>query len=181
MKTVKGVRHESGGGAGSQRQQEKDSLCSVARNHTVAEICFRCLLSTSLCLFFDSRFTVLVSSLALIPQTLNNITTRSVKPLRWSNTSEEVICAISSPHFYFCLVCWCRLTLKWLGFCSAKPEDFLQKWKDLGSPEQGLLRKLLQLSTFFSLCLFLCIKHLLPPTWTSGFLVCTKYNLSRSS
>lgn len=76
-----------------QMQSVSFSLCSVAKNHTAVKFALAaCLLSISPCLFFDSRFTVLVSSLAFIPQTLNNKTTRSVKPLWWSNTSEEVIC-----------------------------------------------------------------------------------------
>lgn len=79
MKTVKGVRHESGGGAGSQRDGEADAECLVSpaplRPKTTLRLKFALaarLLSIFQCLFFDSRFTVSVSSLALIPQTLNN-------------------------------------------------------------------------------------------------------------
>lgn len=110
-----------------------------------------CLLFISPCLIFDSRFTVLVSSLAFIPQILNNITTRSVKPLWWSNTSEEVICDmcdIQSP-LLSCLLVQSGPQMTWLLLCKAR--RFLQKLERLKDSrlEQEQLIKVLQLSTTF--------------------------------
>lgn len=99
-KTVKGSETWKWRWCRSQREMERQMLeclflllfCSqkphCGWNFTLAAR----LLSIFGCLYFDSRFTVLVSFLAFLPQTLNNITARSVKPLWWSNTSEEVIC-----------------------------------------------------------------------------------------
>lgn len=91
VEVVQGAREK-------ERDGEADAEClspSVLWPKTTLRLKFALaahLLSTSPCLFFDSRFTVLVFSLALIPQTLNNITAPSVKPPWWCNTSEEVIC-----------------------------------------------------------------------------------------
>lgn len=51
-------------------------------------------LAAHLLTFSDSRFTVLASSLAVLPQTHTKkygVIGRSVKPLWWSNTQEKVI------------------------------------------------------------------------------------------
>lgn len=105
VEVVQGAKEREGEEMERLIQSASFSLCSVAKIHTAAEICFSChLLSIFRCLFFDSRFTVLVSSLASVPQTLNNTTAQSVKPLWWSNTSEEVrceMCDIQSPVWLF--------------------------------------------------------------------------------
>lgn len=78
MKTVEEVRHESGGGERERRRGRLSLSPSALRPKTTLRLTFALaarLLSIFqgfFFFFFDSRFTVLVSSLAFFPRTLNN-------------------------------------------------------------------------------------------------------------
>lgn len=135
-KTVKGVRHESGGGAGA-KDGEADAECLFLplfcgqKPHCGWDFALAArLLSIFGCLYFDSRFTVLAFSLAFSPLTLNNMTARSVKPLWCSVRRSDMysnICDIQPPFPLFVLPVGAGWPSKSLSFLLYKAEKIFTK------------------------------------------------------